>query len=112
MIFTSDLIRIRESLLQVTTGDWLWLFLGLILGGTFWVIFNRKVVRKLVGRLKDIGLKENPIAIVEGAVGFAVMASNAVLLYLCNLCCNFFLFSFSLIGLLVGAWILIPTNFN
>lgn len=112
MIFTSDLIRIRESLLQVTTGDWLWLFLGLILGGTFWVLFNLKVARKLVGRLEGIGLGQNLIAIVEGAVGFAVMASNAALLYFCNLCWNFFLFSFSLIGLLVGAWILIPANFD
>jgi hypothetical protein len=70
------------------------------------------LVHKLVDRLRDTGLGVNRIAIVEGAVGFAVMASNAAILYFCNLNWNFFLFAFSLAGILVGVWILIPANFD
>jgi len=110
MIFTSDLMRLRESLLTVTTVEWLLLALGLILGVILWGMFKRKVVRKLVRRLADRGVRENRIALVEGAIGLSIMASNTALIYLCELCWNFFLFSFAVAGLLIGAWILIPAD--
>ena len=112
MLSTRELIRMRESLLQITAGEWLWLGLGLVLGGTAWIVFNRKVVRRWGDRLKYAGLGENPRALAEGTVGLAVMALNFALLYFGDPALNFFLLGFALTGLLVGAWILIPGNFE
>ena len=113
MIFSSrHSLQMRQHLLSITSEQWLLLVMGMIVGCTVWALFNRKIVRRLVGSLQERTFRANTIAAVEGLLGGAVFLANASLVYLATLISNFFLFSFAVVGLLVGAWITIPASFE
>ena len=86
--------------------------MGLIVGCIVWAFFNRKIVRRCVGRLKERMFRANTIAAVEGLIGGAGFLANAGLVYVATLISSFFLFSFAVVGLLVGAWITMPPSFE
>jgi hypothetical protein len=113
MIYSSrHIIEMRSQLLSITAQQWLLLALGLIVGAIVWVLFNRRVVLRIVGRLKARTFKANAIAVVEGVIGGTVILTNAALVYLATLITSFFLFSFAAVGLMIGAWITIPASFE
>ena len=113
MFFSSRHIQeMRESLLAISTTEWLFLACGLILGAALWLVINRKVVRRAVFRLREKGTKPNPTAFCESAMGFTILALNGGLLYLATLLPSYFLFSFAVTGLLIGGWIAMPADSN
>ncbi len=113
MIFSSrHILEMRGRFLAITPEQWLLLAMGVIAGCTVWVIFNRRIVHRIIGRLKQRTFKANAIAAVEGLIGGTVFLVNAGLVYLATLMTSFFLFSFAVVGLLVGAWITIPASFE
>ena len=113
MIYSScHILQMRQHLLSITSEQWLLLVRGMIVGCTVWALFNRKIVNLLVFRLKERTFGANTIAAVEGLIGGAVFLANASLVYLATLISSFFLFSFAVVGLLVGAWITIPPSFE
>lgn len=86
--------------------------MGLIVGCIVWAFFNRKIVHRFVARLKERTFRANTIAAVEGLIGGAVFLANVCLVYVATLISSFFLFSFAVVGLLVGAWITMPPSFE
>ena len=113
MFFSSRHIQeMRDSLLAISTTEWLFLACGLILGAALWLVINRKVVRRAVSRLREKGIKRNPTAFCESAMGFAIFTLNGGILYLATLLPSFFLFSFAIAGLLIGGWIAMPADYN
>ncbi|BBO70276.1 hypothetical protein DSCA_42060 [Desulfosarcina alkanivorans] len=113
MIYSSrDILAIRSRLLAITPEQWLLLTAGLLAGGAVWVIVNRRFVRRFICRLKEKTISANGIAAVEGVIGGTVFLVNAALVYLATLVTSFFLFSFAIAGLMVGAWITIPASFE
>ena len=113
MIYSSrHIIEMRSQLLSITEQQWLLLALGLIAGAIVWVLFNRRIVHRIVHRLKERTFKANAIMAVEGIIGATVFVVNAALVYLATLITSFFLFSFAVMGLLIGAWITIPADFE
>lgn len=97
----------RSRLLSINV-ERLLLAIGLIVGIAVWALFNQRIV----GCLKQRTFRANTIAAVEGLIGTAVFLVNAGLVYLATMVANFFLFSFAVLGLLVGAWITIPASFE
>ena len=113
MIFSSrHILEMRGRLLAITSDQWLLLAMGMIAGCVVWVLFNLRIVHRIIGRLKERTFRANAIAAVEGLIGGAVFLVNAGLVYLATLLTSFFLFSFAVVGLLVGAWITIPASFE
>lgn len=113
MIYSSrQILEIRSQISSITSEQWLLLTLGLIMGGAVWLYFNRQIVRRVVRRLSERSFTVNAIAAVEGLIGGSIFLVNAGLVYLATLIASFFLFSFALVGLLVGAWITIPASFE
>lgn len=113
MIYSSrHILEMRSHLLAITSEQWLLMALGLIVGSIVWVLFNRRIVQKVTDRLRDRTFTANAIAAVEGVIGGTVFLANASLVYLATLLANFFLFSFAVAGVLVGAWISIPASFE
>lgn len=113
MIYSSrHILEMRGRFLAITWEQWLLLAMGIIAGCTVWILFNRRVVHRIISRLKAKTFKVNAIAVVEGLIGGAVLLINAGLVYLATLVTSFFLFSFAVVGLLVGAWITIPASFE
>lgn len=113
MLFSSrHILEMRGRLLSITPEQWLLLALGLVAGTCVWLLFNRRIVHRVVTWLKDRSLTDNVIALVEGAIGGVVFATNACLVYLATLIASFFLFAFAFVGTLVGAWIAIPASFE
>jgi hypothetical protein len=113
MIYSSrDILAMRSQLLAISAEQWLLLAVGLLVGGTVWVCFNRRIVGRLIGRLKERTVTGHAIAALEGVIGGTVFLVNAGLVYLATLIASFFLFSFAVAGLLVGAWITIPASFE
>ena len=106
------ILDMRSRLLSVSMEQWLLLCMGLITGCLVWLIINRRIVHRIIGRLKDRSFKVNAIAFVEGLLGGTIFLINAALVYLATLITNFFLFSFAVVGMLVGAWITIPASFE
>ena len=113
MIYSSrHILEMRGRFLAITPDQWLLLVMGMIAGCVVWVLFNRRIVHRIIGRLKKKTFKANAIAAVEGLIGGTVFLFNAGLVYLATLLTSFFLFSFAVVGLLVGAWITIPASFE
>lgn len=113
MIYSSrHILEIRGRLLAITPDQWLLLAMGMIAGFIVWVLFNRRIVNRIIVRLKRRTFRANAIAAVEGLIGGTVFLVNAGLVYLATLVTSFFLFSFAVVGLLVGAWITIPASFE
>ena len=113
MIYSSRyILDMRGRLLAISPEQWLLLAMGMIAGCAVWVLFNRRIVQRILNRLKERTLKANTLAAVEGLIGGTVFLVNAGLVYLATLITNFFLFSFAVVGLLVGAWITIPASFE
>ena len=113
MIYSSrHILEMRKHFLSITQEQWVLLAMGLIAGCAVWVLFNKHIVHRVVGNLKQRTLKANAIAAVEGAIGGTVFLTNAFLVYLSTLVASFFLFAFAVAGLLVGAWITIPASFE
>ena len=113
MIYSSrDVLAMRSQLLSVTCEQWLLLAMGLVVGATVWVLFNRRILGRVLVRLKQRTFGANSLAAVEGFIGGTVFLFNAGLVYLATMIASFFLFSFAVAGLLVGAWITIPANFE
>lgn len=113
MIYSSrHLLDMRSRFLAISPEQWLLLALGMVAGCAVWILFNRRIVHRILSRLKAMTLKANAIAAVEGFIGGTVFLVNAGLVYVATLIANFFLFSFAVVGLLVGAWITIPANFE
>lgn len=113
MIYSSrHILEMRGRILAITSDQWLLLAMGMIAGWAVWVLFNRRIVHRIIGRLKERTLKANAIAAVEGLLGGTVFLINAGIVYLASLINSFFLFSFAVVGLLVGAWITIPASFE
>ncbi|MBC2712969.1 MAG: hypothetical protein HGJ94_18835 [Desulfosarcina sp.] len=113
MIYSSrHVLEIRSQFLSITPEQWLLLTMGVIVGCAVWKLFIRRIVHRVVGRLNEKAIKVNTIALVEGVIGGTVFLANACLIYLSTAVANFFLFSFALTGLLVGAWITIPASFE
>ena len=113
MIYSSlDILAIRSRLLAITFEQWLLLAIGSIAGGLVWVLFNRRVVRRVICSLKSRAIRDNAIAVVEGAIGGVVFLANAGLVYVATLIASFFLFAFAVMGTLMGAWIAIPASFE
>ncbi len=111
MIFSSrHLGDMRGRLLAITPEQWLFLMLGLLAGACVWLMFNRRVVYRVVATLKDRSITDNVIALVEGAIGGLIFVINAGLVYAATLIASFFLFAFAAVGTLVGAWIAIPAD--
>ena len=100
----------RDSLLAISSGKWLFLLVGLILGACLWLGVNRRVIRRAITLLKARGTRPNPTAFCESAMGFAILALNSGLLYLATQIPSYFLFSFALAGLLVGGWVALPAD--
>jgi len=100
----------RDSLLAISSGEWLFLAGGLILGTCLWLVINRNVVRRVIALLKARGTPANPMAFYESVMGFAILAFNCGLLYIATLIPSYFLFSFALTGLLVGGWVALPAD--
>ncbi len=113
MIFSSrHILDMRTRLLAITPEQWLFLVIGLVAGGCVWLLFNRRIVQRIVTRLKARSVKDNFIALVEGTIGGIVFIANAALVYVATLIASFFLFAFAVVGTLVGAWIAIPASFE
>ena len=113
MIYSSrHILDMRGRLLAISPEEWLLLAMGLIAGCAVWVLFNRRIVHRVESRLKERSFRANAIAAVEGLIGGTVFLVNAGLVYLAALITNFLLFSFAVVGLLVGAWITIPASFE
>ena len=113
MLFSSShIMDMRGRLLAVEPQQWLMLALGLVAGTCVWLLFNRRIVLRIVTRMKDRSLKDNAIALVEGAIGGVVLTANVCLVYVSTLIASFFLFAFAVVGTLVGAWIAIPASFE
>lgn len=113
MIYSSrDILALRSQLLAIGPEQWLLLAAGLLAGGAVWAIFNRRIVLRVIRRLKKRTVTANAIAAVEGGIGGTVFLVNAGLVYLSTLIASFFLFSFAVAGLLVGAWIALPASFE
>jgi len=113
MLFSSrHILEMRGRLLSITPEQWLLLVLGLVTGACVWLLFNRRIVHRIVARLKDRSITDNAIALVEGTIGGIVFAANACLVYIATLIASFFLFAFAVVGTLVGAWIAIPASFE
>jgi hypothetical protein len=109
---TRHLQDMRAAFLSITAHQWILLAAGLIVGGTLWVLFNRRILGRVLGRLRQQPLPANAIAAVEGLMGGTVFLVNAVLVYLSTILASVFLFAFAVGGLLVGAWITIPASFE
>jgi len=113
MIYSSrHILEMRGRLLAITSEQWLLLAMGMTAGCVVWVLFNRRIVHRIIARLKERSFKANAIAAVEGLIGGTVFLVNAGLVYLATLIASFFLFSFAVVGLLVSAWITIPASFE
>ena len=113
MIFSSrHILEMRGRLLAISPEQWLLLAMGMISGCAVCVLFNRRIVQHILDRLKARTFTVNTIAAVEGFIGATVFLVNAGLVYLATLITNFFLFSFAVVGLFVGAWITIPASFE
>jgi len=113
MFFSSRHIQeMRDSLLAISTPEWLFLACGLILGTGLWLAINRKIIRRAVSRLREKGTKPNPTAFCESAMGTAILVLNIGLLYLATTLPSYFLFSFAVTGLLIGGWIAMPADSN
>jgi len=113
MFFSSRHIqKMRDSLLSISTPEWLYLAGGLMLGVALWLAINRKIVHKAVAGLRAKGIKPNPTAFCESAMGFAIFTLNGGILYLATQLPSFFLFSFAVAGLLIGGWIAMPADSN
>lgn len=113
MFFSSRHIQdMRDSLLSISTPEWLFLACGLILGIGLWLVINHKIVRRAVYLLKEKGTKPSPTAICESAMGTAILVLNIGLLYLATTLPSYFLFSFAVTGLLIGGWIALPADSN
>ena len=111
MFFSSRHIQeMRDSLLAITSGEWFFLSVGLILGAGLWLVINRKVVRKALAALEERGVRRNPATVCESVAGLTILALNGGLLYLATQLPSYFLFSFAVTGLLVGSWIAIPSD--
>jgi hypothetical protein len=113
MIFSSrNILDMRARLLAITPDQWLLLVLGVAAGGCVWLLFNRRIVHRIIARLKARSMTDNVIALVEGAIGGLVFVANAALVYVATLMASFFLFAFACVGTVVGAWIAIPASFE
>jgi hypothetical protein len=113
MIYSSrHILEMRGQLLAITPEQWLLMVMGMITGCAVWVLVNRRIVRRIIVRLRKRTFKANAIAAVEGLIGGTIFLANAGLVYLATLITSFFLFSFAVVGLLVGAWITIPASFE
>ena len=113
MIYSSrHILEMRGRLLAISPEQWLLLAMGMIAGCAVWVLFNRRIVQRVLDRLKARTFTVNTIAAVEGLIGGTVFLVNAGLVYLATMITSFFLFSFAVVGLLVGAWITIPASFE
>jgi hypothetical protein len=113
MIYSSrNILELRSHLLAISSEQWLLMAMGLIVGCVVWMRFNRRIVQKVTNRLRERTFTANAIAAVEGVIGVTVFLVNASLVYLATLLANFFLFSFAVTGVLVGAWITIPASFE
>jgi len=113
VIYSSrHILHMRQQLLSITPEQWLLLSMGLIVGCVVWVFFNRKIVHRFAACLKGRTFRVNTIAAVEGLIGGAVFLANGYLVYVATLISSFFLFSFAVVGLLVGAWITMPPSFE
>jgi|GEM_PF-841773 len=113
MFFSSRHIQeMRDSLLAISTPEWLFLACGLILGAGLWLAINRKIVRGAVSLLREKGIKPNPITFYESAMGAAILVLNSGLLYLATTLPSYFLFSFAVAGLLIGGWVAMPADSN
>ncbi len=111
MFFSSRHIQeMRDSLMAISSGEWARLACGLILGIVLWLLINHKVVHRAVGALRTKGIRPNPTTLCESAMGLAILFINGGLLYLATLLPSYFLFSFSLTGLLIGTWITTPAD--
>lgn len=113
MLYSSrHILDLRSRLLAISPEQWLLLAVGMVTGFAVWILFNRRIVHRILNRLKATTLKANAITAVEGLIGGTVFLVNAGLVYVATLIANFFLFSFAVVGLLVGAWITIPASFE
>ena len=113
MLFSSrHIMEMRGRLLAIEPAQWLLLALGLIAGTCVWILFNRRIVHRIVAGLKARSMQDNVIALVEGCLGGIVFAVNACLVYVATLIASFSLFAFAVVGSLVGAWIAIPASFE
>ena len=100
----------RNSLLAISSGEWLLLAGGLILGTCLWLFINRKIIHPVILSLEERGARPNPIAFCESAMGFVMLIVNGGLLYLATQLPDYFLFSFSLAGILLGGWVALPAD--
>ena len=100
----------RDSLLAISSGEWLFLAVGLVLGGCLWLVITRKVVSRVVTALKARGAGTNPASLCESALGVAILVLNGGLLYLATLIPSYFLFAFALTGILLGGWVTFPAD--
>lgn len=113
MIYSSrNILDMRARLLAITPEQWLLLLLGVAAGGCVWLLFNRRIVHRIVVKLRARSMTENVIALVEGSIGGIVFVANAALVYVATLIASFFLFAFAIVGTVVGAWIAIPASFE
>ena len=109
---TRHLLDLRAKLLSISVEQWLMLAVGLLVGGAVWVFFNRRIVRRTLRRQHHKPIHAHAVAALEGIIGGGVFLFNTGLVYLSTLIASFFLFAFSVAGLLVGAWITIPASFD
>jgi hypothetical protein len=105
-------MEMRGQFLSITAEQWVLLILGLVAGGFLWILFNRRVVYRLLCHLNSRSYHINVVAAVESVIGGIVFLLNAGLVYLSTIVASFFLFAFSIAGLLVGAWITMPASFE
>ena len=112
LVSTRPLLNMRAAFLSVSTEQWLLLALGLLLGGAAWVFISRRLVGRAIRRLNERSIGSHANAVLEGFIGGVIFLVNAGLVYLATLMASFFLFAFSVAGLLVGAWITIPASFD
>ena len=113
MLFSSrHILDMRAQFLAIAPEQWLLLALGVVAGGCVWLLFNRRIVHRIVVKLKARSMTENVIALVEGCIGGIVFVTNAALVYVATLIASFFLFAFAIVGTLVGVWIAIPASFE